>query len=303
MNAILEQQPAAVRNGATQSTEPARLVLRPGGDVNQRGRRIQELIAQIEALPDVQARELLHECIQAVLALHGDGLERMLQLMKNAGMAGKEITEALQRDKLVRGLLLIHGLHPVPLEARLREALDKVRPYMKSHGGNVELVYLENERAGLRLEGTCQSCPSSGVTLELAVRQAVEEACPDLVEFEVQGAVVRDAALNHLPADAPKWTVLEDFLAPEEGEMRPQEVNEIPVVFFKRDSNFYAYRDRCPGCGSSLHDGQFTSNRITCQCGRGFNIQRAGACSDDTGIHLEPIPLLAANGAVKISVR
>ena len=43
-------------------------------------------------------------------------------------------------DGVVGSLLLIHGLHPVPLEERVTGALDEVRPYMKSHGGDVELL-------------------------------------------------------------------------------------------------------------------------------------------------------------------
>jgi len=59
---------------------------------------------------------------------------------------------------------------------------------MQSHGGNIELLSLENEVARVKLQGTCKSCPSSAVTLELAVRRAVEEACPDLLGFEVAAA-------------------------------------------------------------------------------------------------------------------
>jgi Fe-S cluster biogenesis protein NfuA len=94
----------------------------------------------------------------------------------------------LLQDQAVKGLLLIHGLHPVALEKRLRDALEKVRPYMQSHGGNIELLGLENDVARVKLEGTCKTCPSSTVTLELAVRRVVEEACPDLLGFEVMGA-------------------------------------------------------------------------------------------------------------------
>ena len=83
-------------------------------------------------------------------------------------------------------MLLIHGLHPLSLEARLRQALEQVSPYMHSHGGNVELISLEGDFARLRLNGNCKSCPSSRVTLELAVRKALEENCPDLAGFEVE---------------------------------------------------------------------------------------------------------------------
>ena len=119
---------------------------------------------------------------------YGHGLERILELVEKAGPEGEKVREALIHDPGVRGLLLIHGLHPVPLEERLLEALDKVRPYMESHGGNVELLSLENDYAKLRLQGHCETCPSSTVTLELAVRAAIEEACPDLAGFEVEGS-------------------------------------------------------------------------------------------------------------------
>jgi Fe-S cluster biogenesis protein NfuA len=143
---------------------------------------------QIQELPDAAARELAQDCIHSVLELYGGGLARVLQLVKNAGEGGQPILDALLKDKLIRSLLLIHGLHPITQESRLREALEKVRPYMQSHGGNVELLSLDEGVARLRFNGTCQTCPSSAVTMELAIRSAVEEACPDLLGLELDGA-------------------------------------------------------------------------------------------------------------------
>jgi Fe-S cluster biogenesis protein NfuA len=151
-------------------------------------KRLQELLEQIQSHPNPAARALLQECLQSLLAFYGDGLARILKLVQDAGPTGEKILERLMHDHAVSGLLLIHGLHPVALETRLRGALEKVRPYMQSHGGNIELLGLENEVARVKLQGTCKSCPSSAVTLELAVRRAVEEACPDLLGFEVVGA-------------------------------------------------------------------------------------------------------------------
>jgi Fe-S cluster biogenesis protein NfuA len=156
------------------------------GTISHEGRKLEELVGRIEALPESDARELAQECLHSLLQLYGEGLGRILQLVDNAGVEGEKVREALLRDKLVRGLLLIHGLHPVSLEGRLSGALDKIRPYLKSHGGDVELISLQDDVARLRLQGTCKSCPSSSVTLELAVRQVIEEACPDLAGFEVE---------------------------------------------------------------------------------------------------------------------
>lgn len=151
-------------------------------------KRLQELIEQVHSQPNPAARALLNECLQSLLSFYGNGLSRILAHMHDAGAAGERILEELLQDQAVSGLLLIHGLHPVPLEQRLHAALEKVRPYMQSHGGNIELLSLENDVAQVKLEGTCKSCPSSTITLELAVRKAVEEACPDLVELAVVGA-------------------------------------------------------------------------------------------------------------------
>jgi Fe-S cluster biogenesis protein NfuA len=155
-------------------------------DLHGRTRRIQEVIEKIQAFSNPAARALMQECLESLLALYGDGLSRVLDLASETGVAGRQLTDRLVEDPLLRALLLIHGLHPVDLETRLHQALEKVRPYMQSHGGNVELLKLEGGFARLRLNGACKTCPSSGVTLELAVRKALEEACPDLAGFEVE---------------------------------------------------------------------------------------------------------------------
>ena len=69
----------------------------------------------------------------------------------------------------------------------MQEALDSVRPYMESHGGNVELLGIEDGVARLRLEGSCDGCPASASTMELAIEQALQEAAPDLEGIDVEG--------------------------------------------------------------------------------------------------------------------
>lgn len=148
----------------------------PLDDLAKEGRRIQELVEKIETLQDPAARIMLQDCLQSVLGFYGHGLARILEVVGKTD--GKKVYDALIHDPGISGLLLIHGLHPIPLETRLNDALEKVRPYMQSHGGNVELLNLKSDFAVLKLEGHCKICPSSTVTLELAVRHAIEEACP-----------------------------------------------------------------------------------------------------------------------------
>ena len=139
----------------------------PLDELNREGKRIQELIERITEVPDPSSRQMLEDFLESLLRFYGQGLARILELVEEAGPEGRKST-TLINDGAVRGLLLIHGLHPVPLETRLRGALDKIRPYMESHGGNVELLSLEDDVARLRLQGHCKTCPSSAVTMELA---------------------------------------------------------------------------------------------------------------------------------------
>ena len=86
-------------------------------------------------------------------------------------------------------LMLIHDLYPVGLAERVDEALAAVRPYMESHGGDVELLGLADGVARIRLSGSCDGCPASASTLELAIKQALDEHAPDLEALEVEGGV------------------------------------------------------------------------------------------------------------------
>jgi Fe-S cluster biogenesis protein NfuA len=89
----------------------------------------------------------------------------------------------------VAHLLLLHDLHPISLETRVAGALDGVRPYLRSHGGNVQLLGVDAGVVRLRLEGSCNGCPSSAVTLKLAIEEALQKAAPDLLGIEAEGAV------------------------------------------------------------------------------------------------------------------
>jgi Fe-S cluster biogenesis protein NfuA len=151
--------------------------------------RVQDLLGSLDDIADPFAQQRVQELIGAVLELYGAGLDRILGVVADAGEAGLPIRDALLDDGIVASLLLIHGLFPVPLEERVIEALDSVRPFLASHGGNVELISVEDGVARLQLQGSCNGCPSSAATLEHALREAIDAAAPDLLGLEVEGAV------------------------------------------------------------------------------------------------------------------
>jgi Fe-S cluster biogenesis protein NfuA len=151
--------------------------------------RVQELLGSLDEIADPVAQSRVQELIGTVLELYGAGLERILGILEDAGDPALPIRTALLDDGIVASLLLIHGLYPISLEERVIQALDSIRPFLASHGGNVELVGVEEGVARLRLEGSCNGCPSSAATLENALKEAIEEAAPDLLGLEVEGVV------------------------------------------------------------------------------------------------------------------
>ena len=134
------------------------------------GDRIQILLDSCAA-NGTAAYERAQQLVREVVGLYGAGLERIVR----AGDAG--FAERLATDDLVASLLLVHGLHPHDVHRRVSDALDRVRPYLGSHGGDVDLLEIvPGEGPGesavrLAFRGSCKSCPSSAVTLELAVEE------------------------------------------------------------------------------------------------------------------------------------
>jgi Fe-S cluster biogenesis protein NfuA/nitrite reductase/ring-hydroxylating ferredoxin subunit len=275
----------------------------PNGDINLHGERIQRLLEKIESLPYPAAKELINECMEAVLAFYGAGLQRILQLVSQDGAEGRKVFRDLVHDDVIKGLLLIHDLHPLDLEARLREALDKVRPYLQSHGGNVELISLENDIAKLRLQGTCESCASSSVTLELAIRHAIEQACPDLVHFEVEGVAPEKAvdSLIRRPT-VTDWTEIKSACQLEEGAWMPVRLGDVRLVVCKLNGTHYAYRNRCPACNMPLDTGSFEGGFLSCSLNHRYDVVRAGHCEEIPTAHLDPLPLLVQDSVVKVAL-
>ncbi len=274
---------------------------REAKDLHQQAARIEEIIDAIEQLPDDNARRLMQECIQSVMGLHGHALKKILDLASESGSAGTNIHDALIHDPTVRGILLIHDIHPQSIETRLREALDKVLPYIHSHGGDVELVGIAHDVATIRLKGTCQGCPSSAVTLELAVKNAIAEACPDLAGLQVEGMPAQSMQPD-LHAPAHHWTIIDGALDLPDGAIKPYELSGHPFVICKYKGRHYAYQNICPSCDVRMDTGIVKDGLLLCGQGHGFEIEFAGGSRDQAGLHLQPFPLLVENDQVKVAV-
>jgi len=273
------------------------------------GDRIQTLL-DASAAGGAAAHERAEQLVREVTDLYGAGLERMMQI---AVAANPELAEAFTGDDLVASLLLVHGLHPHTVERRIADALDSVRPYLGSHGGDVHLLEVDGDVVRLRFSGSCKSCPSSAVTLELAVEDAVRAAAPEIFSIEVvaaekdpsSGMIPAESLLTRLRSNGHRSTAWQP--APELGQLAPGEVGGFRVsgtvvLACRVGENVFAYQDRCANCTESLAGARLDGAVLRCpRCGTGFDAVHAGASVDGT-VHLDPIPLLVRDGVLSMAV-
>ena len=271
------------------------------------GDRIQNLL-DASAAGGAVAHERAEQLVREVTDLYGAGLERMMAMAVDAS---PELADAFAADDLIASLLLVHGLHPHDVERRVEDALDSVRPYLGSHGGDVHLLEVDGEVVRLQFAGSCKSCPSSSVTLELAVEDAVRAAAPEISSIEVVAAE-SEATPAVIPAD----TLMSRVRTQPQGHVwhAAPDVSGTTVLACRVGDQLFAYHDRCGSCGESLAGAVLhrrlgsASNDAVLRCPRchaHFDVVHAGACVDGNGradAHLEPIPLLERDGVLSMAV-
>jgi Fe-S cluster biogenesis protein NfuA len=152
---------------------------------------IEALIEELERTADPATQAQARAIVQAVLEFHAAALGRLMGHVAAAGAssgADRDLLETLARDELVASLLLLHDLHPHDQGTRVARALDQVRPQLRAHGGDVELLGLDGGVVRLRMQGSCHGCPSSSVTLRELIETTLYNAAPDIAAIEVEGA-------------------------------------------------------------------------------------------------------------------
>lgn len=294
----------------------------PGdNDYRQSGERIERLLEELRAMAGRPALQRVDELIRVIVELYGAGLSRIVDLL-SLDRPIEELREQLLKDELVASLLLLHGLHPKDIATRVSEALEQVRPYLGSHGGDVKLLAID-EAAGvvkLRLGGSCDGCPSSMVTVKLAVEGAIKELAPEITRIEVEGvadpvdgprqveALLAKTHANGNGASGshsnlPAWKSFDSSAPKNPGELLMAHVTGEPIVLCRVGRLLYAYRGVCPSCGSLIEDGALHDEVLTCaSCDERYNVRLAGRSLGGSGLHLDPIPLLENESGVKIAL-
>ncbi|MGE2734100.1 NifU family protein [Mycolicibacterium vaccae] len=268
------------------------------------GERIAALLGAFTA-DGARAGERAAQLVGEVTDLYGAALARMLD---TALAADPGLAEQFAADGLVASLLLVHGLHPHGIEQRVSAALDGVRPYLGSHGGDVSLLSVIDGVVRLQFQGSCGTCPSSAVTLELAVQDAIRAAAPEISAIELvtsdpprrgQPDLIPPESLLRRVQSATTWHAVPELAELRDAEVAGYRIAGTDVLACRVGPEMFVYRDHCPACAGSLAGARLTGTTLGCpRCGTGFDVTRAGAGADG---HLDPVPLVPRDGVLSLA--
>lgn len=267
-------------------------------------------VAELESGPRAAAQELK----DAVEAVHKVGLVSIVRRLKSDDGTRAALFELVD-DPVVRMLLMLHGIvRPDPVTLANR-ALTDVRPQLQSHGGDVKLVRIEDGTAYVQLEGACNGCSMSSVTLRNLVETALIEGVPAVTAVEVvknaptPTLITLDALRIGPDREQDGWVKACEAADLAEGKINRVDVTDNAgarhdLIVVNLDQRLTAYRNACAHEGLPLDDAMIDASNGTLTCPwHGFCYDAtSGECLSAPGAQLEQLPMRVDAGEVWIRV-
>ena len=261
----------------------------------------------------------LAELDTLIETLQRDGDERALHLLQLVDAIHRPALERIADGDLdhpmVQALLMMYGHGALDEELLAEEALDEVRPYIESHGGDVELLRVEDGRVHVRLSGACVGCAGSTMTLKRGIEEVLrehlpgfrevvaEEPEPALLQIETVGGALPMAS-EPRPLRRPVFVdvAAEGDLAA--GELRPVDADGASVLLANAGGELYAVRNGCALDGLPLEGGRLTADGVVVcpwhNCAYDIRTGRRADDADEPGLAV--VPLAVQDGVVKVAV-
>jgi len=264
--------------------------------------RVDKAIAAIETLnPEAQAKA--NALRTAIEEFHKAGLVKIIQGLKSDAR-GHELLLELTAEPAVYALFSMHGLIRADLHTRVTRVIDMARPYIQSHGGEVELAYIEDNIAWVRMQGACNGCSQTAVTLRNSVEEALREHVPEIVKVEVvpnepaQAPELVQISVGSADLDDHGWMKGPPTSELVEATPFRWEIGESSVLLLRFDGRLQAFRNACAHQGLPLDGGivDIEARTITCPW-HGFRFDcQTGECLTAPQAQLETLPVRIKDG-------
>lgn len=206
---------------------------------------------------------------EALDALNAEAFRRLIRSLKSQPGFGAALAEAA-RDEVVYAVLRRHGILRPSLFERVEAALETVRPMLASHGGNAEVVAVEGGRADIRFLGACDGCPASQLTFYAGVKQAIQDAVPEITDVrQAKGLGGGGADTVHYTSPfadtlGGTWHNALTLGRLPDGEVLFETVAGQAVILSRHGDTVTCFRNACAHMGVEMTEGLVEGGILTC---------------------------------------
>jgi Fe-S cluster biogenesis protein NfuA/nitrite reductase/ring-hydroxylating ferredoxin subunit len=252
----------------------------------------------------VEFREAVAELDTLVRTLEREGDDRALLLLELVDAVHRPGLAALADGNLdhpaAQALLAMYGLTELDDEELVEEALDSIRPYIHSHGGDVELLSVEDGVVNVRMSGACQGCAASAMTLKRGIEDALRAGYPGFREVVAQ----EPEGPRLLQIEDLRRPVFADVEQPAAGSVEAALVEEVPVLLVNLAGEVFAFRNGCAVDGLPLEGSRLTDDGVlVCPWHNCAYDARSGKRVDDSSERgLAVVPVAVDDGTVRVAV-
>lgn len=263
---------------------------------------------------DEQQRNTVDALRRADDALHKEAFTRLIKAVRQVPEAMTAL-KTVVGDEVVYAVLRHLEIIKPSLHERVELALESVRPYLATHGGNVELVeILPPDTVAIRLLGACDGCPASGLTLSEGVEKSIKEYCPEITTIKKAkgGATAKPVgSSNSVPIH---------FISPfansaDEGWEYAALIDEIPqgnikvttvagnnVLLSRFDDKVTCYQNACAHLGMPLDMGEVRDGILVCPHHAFEYLLESGECLTAPEVQLQTHAVRVIGNKVEIKL-
>ncbi|MEM1362162.1 MAG: NifU family protein [Pseudomonadota bacterium] len=284
-------------DGGSQNTE------RPLGDML---RDIEALAALADTWDDA-ARKGAQARAEAIDALNAEAFRRLIRHLQGVEGMSAALRSAAS-DEVVYAVLRRHGILRPSLFERVDTALDSVRPMLASHGGDAELVSVEETVATVRFLGACDGCPASALTFYAGVKKAIQEQVPQIKEVK-QAKGLGGGAADQVQFTSPfaayqsdGWTEAADLAELPDGTTKFLEIDGHSVLVSRFGDRVTCFENACVHMGMAMDGGEIANGFITCPYHSFKYSLESGECLTAPEVQLQPHGVRVVGDRIEIRV-
>jgi len=279
---------------------------------------LNDLLKDIQSLEslatdwDEHQRNTLQALKQAHDDLNKEAFTRLIRALKTEPAALEALKTAVS-DEVVYAVLRHHGIVKATLNERVEDALETVRPYLESHGGNVELVEIQPPNTVvIRLLGACDGCPASALTLSEGVEKSIKEHCPEITTIKKAKGGVTATPVDGINVDFVSpfarsedagWVFVCKLDTISEGQIKVATVSNNEVLLSRFDNQVTCYQNACAHMGMPMDMGEVKQGILVCpHHGFEYSLQ-TGECltAPEVQLHTHAVRVIDDCVEVKLS--